>query len=172
MAMTYLARSILCFFPLLAIVEAVLKNVTVDDSLPDPLTGQLITYLPADRWNVGVECSDCTAVLDRQFMYDKTWHDGTYSADASGPLNAAFKFNGTAIYAFCAISLSNTELSGYSNMTFYIDAELVGRFERIPPGVQGSYQYNVSVYSTTSLPPESMNLYFKTVSLDILGITH
>ncbi|KAF8987739.1 hypothetical protein BDQ17DRAFT_1334870 [Cyathus striatus] len=156
--------------------EAVLVNVTVDDSLPDPLTGRPITYLPTDAWKDGVLCTDCTATVDGGSMFDRTWHDGTYfpansNLPPTGPLNATFSFNGeiilsafyfrllmssryigTAIYVFCAISLSITSPTGYSNMTFYIDNELVGQFERVPPGFQGAYQYNVSVYSNTTLP--------------------
>ncbi|KAF8987749.1 hypothetical protein BDQ17DRAFT_1199528, partial [Cyathus striatus] len=136
---------------------AVLVNVTVDDSLPDPLTGRLINYLPTTSWSDGVVCTDCTATVDGGSMFDRTWHDGTYfpansNLPPTGPLNFTFSFNGTAIYVFCAIALSTTSPDGYSNMTFYIDNELVGQFERVPPGTQGAYLYNVSVYSNTSLP--------------------
>ncbi|KAF9008314.1 hypothetical protein BDQ17DRAFT_1237124 [Cyathus striatus] len=151
---------IICYilYLLTSITNAILVNVTVDDSLPDPLTGQLITYHPTTLWNVGQNCTSCTAVLDGASMYDRTWHDGTYyPADSnlppSGPSNLTFLFNGTAIYVFCALALSTSSPTGYSNMTFYIDGELVGQFEKIPPGIQGKYLYNKTVYSNTNLPP-------------------
>ncbi|KAF8987747.1 hypothetical protein BDQ17DRAFT_1334877 [Cyathus striatus] len=145
------------WLPFITSAGAVLVNVTVDDSLPDPLTGRLITYLPTTSWKSGVLCTDCSATVDGGNMFDRTWHDGTYfpansNLPPTGPLNATFSFSGTAIYVFCAISLSISSPTGFSNMTFYIDNELVGQFERVPPGLQGDYQYNVSVYSNTSLP--------------------
>ncbi|KAF8987741.1 hypothetical protein BDQ17DRAFT_1258237 [Cyathus striatus] len=144
------------YLSLITTVGAVLVNVTVDNSLPDPLTGRLVGYLPTTSWNAGVACTDCTAIVDEGSMFNRTWHDGTYFPvnsilPATGPLTITFSFNGTAIYVFCALALSFTSPDGYSNMTFYIDNEIVGQFEKEPSGTQGAYVYNISVYSNTSL---------------------
>ncbi|KAF8995252.1 hypothetical protein BDQ17DRAFT_1250922 [Cyathus striatus] len=140
----------------LSSVNAIVVNVTVDDASPDPLTGQSITYNPENFWNYGPTCSICGAHVDEQEMYHGTWHDGTYypsgPRSTEGSLNATFIFNGTAIYIYCAISLSIQPLVGYSNMTFFIDNEAVGHFEWIPPG-DNTYQYNVLVYSNASIIP-------------------
>ncbi|KAF8995265.1 hypothetical protein BDQ17DRAFT_1250938 [Cyathus striatus] len=123
----------------------IVVNITVDDASPDPLTGLSITYLPLNLWNNGPTCVGCFAHVDPEEMYSGTWHDGTVSSRFLRP-------NRTAIYISCAIALSNNALGGYSNMTFYIDNEAVGHFERIPPG-NNTYQYNVLVYSNTSMIP-------------------
>ncbi|KAF8997419.1 hypothetical protein BDQ17DRAFT_1309780 [Cyathus striatus] len=138
---------------LISTAGAVLVNVTVDDSATD-LTGEHIMYQGA--WKDGASCTGCTAAPDPEFMFGHSWKDGTYypagsGFPPSGPLRATFSFDGTAIYVFCAISLSSSNPTSYSNMTFYIDNELVGQFERVPPGLQGAYQYNVSVYSNATL---------------------
>ncbi|KAF8980266.1 hypothetical protein BDQ17DRAFT_1263914 [Cyathus striatus] len=144
-------------FSVLSIARAVLVNVTVDDASPDPLTGKTIAYLPTASWQQGDSCTTCNAGADGRLMNGGTWHDGTVSIflSPSGPLNATFVFNGTAIYVFCALALQTTNaLAAFSNMTFYIDGDLVGQFQRIPPGTNG-FQYNVSVYSNTTLSPGS-----------------
>ncbi|KAF8988779.1 hypothetical protein BDQ17DRAFT_1179908, partial [Cyathus striatus] len=137
---------------------AAIVNVTVDDTNPDPLTGVRITYLPETGWNNGPTCTTCSATPDGRQMYANTWHDSTFSpgtiaAPPTGPQNASFTFSGTAIYVFCALALASTStFTAYTNMSFYIDGETVGNFEREPPGMPG-YEYNVPVYSNTALPP-------------------
>ncbi|KAF8989610.1 hypothetical protein BDQ17DRAFT_1434321 [Cyathus striatus] len=164
---------------LLSSTRAVIVNITVDDASSDPLTGFSITYLPLDKWNNGPTCNTCRARADKEEMYNGTWHDSTYFSSNSlhlpseGSLNATFVFNGTflpdirnvykphsyigsAIYIFCAIALSNNipDNGGYTNMTFHIDHEVVGHFEKIPgPPASGdeTYQYDVLVYSNASM---------------------
>ncbi|KAF8988774.1 hypothetical protein BDQ17DRAFT_1373849 [Cyathus striatus] len=121
------------------LTRAVLVNVTVDDSGTDPISGEWITYT-AGGWKPS-PCSTCVAQPDKAHMFNMTWHDGTYYpansslGNATGPLNAMFMFNGSAIYVFCAIALESD--FGISNMTFFIDGE----------------NYDVLVYSNTSLAP-------------------
>ncbi|KAF8980270.1 hypothetical protein BDQ17DRAFT_1380793, partial [Cyathus striatus] len=83
-------------------------------------------------------------------MYNGTWHDTTYYPTGSfhpskGSPNATFAFNGTK----CNICILrhrflNDDPQGFSNMTFYIDNEFVDN---------KTYQYNVLVYSNTSMIP-------------------
>ncbi|KAF8995037.1 hypothetical protein BDQ17DRAFT_1251092 [Cyathus striatus] len=152
-------HSLINILSFISITKAIIVNVTVDDILPDPLTGVRITYLPETGWKEGQTCTTCKAAPDGRQMYANTWHDSTSSPGnttepPSGPRNATFTFSGTAIYVFCALALASTStFTAYSNMSFYIDGETVGHFERVPPGVPG-YEYNVPVYSNTALSPE------------------
>ncbi|KAF8989057.1 hypothetical protein BDQ17DRAFT_1257251 [Cyathus striatus] len=146
---------------LLSSTRAVIVNITVDDASSDLLTGFSITYLPLDLWNNGPMCNICLARVDKEEMHNGTWHDGTYFPSSSPhpserSLNATFVFNGTAIYIFCTIVISNNIHGdgGYTNMTFHIDNEVVDHFEQIPgPPGDGTYQYDVLVYSNTSMIP-------------------
>ncbi|KAF8988773.1 hypothetical protein BDQ17DRAFT_1257471 [Cyathus striatus] len=129
---------------------AILTNVTVDDSGIDPITGQWIIYSNG-VWNQG-PCPSCAAQPDKAHMYNMTWHDGSVRvSNATGPVIATFSFNGSAIYIFCAIAL--VKYWGISNMTFSIDGEVVGSYERNIDGTAYEYEYNVLVYSNTTLSP-------------------
>ena len=65
--------------------------------LPDPLTGNTFQYAPTDRWNVGNNCSACSARPDPFSTNDGTWHDATYSStviDEDEMETAQIQFNG------------------------------------------------------------------------------
>lgn len=57
---------------------------------------------------------------------------------------------GTAVYVNCVLARTLSGPTGFSDMSFFIDGELVGAFLKAAPGVDG-YDYNVTVYSNTSL---------------------
>lgn len=59
---------------------------------------------------------------------------------------------GTAVYVVCALALTATSPSGNSDMSFFLDGDLVDTFSKPAPGTSG-YDYNVTVYSNTSIPP-------------------
>jgi hypothetical protein len=157
---------------------AIFVNVTVDDTLGDPITGQQFSYLPAGSWNVGQTCTACTARPDPSLLFAGTWHDGTFNplpgsnANPNQPIVATIPFNGpspflislspfhssrksffigSAVYVFVALADSLVSPDGTSDMTFVIDDNIVGTFTLLPLGLP-TYQYNVSVYSNTSLP--------------------
>lgn len=72
-------------------------NITVDDTDPDPLTGNIFTYSPPGHWNNGNGCIMCTAKPSPASALDGTWHDATYKP--SSPVEnevtlANFDFNG------------------------------------------------------------------------------
>lgn len=71
--------------------------------------------------------------------------------------NIPLLFTGTAVYVFCTLALTTASPDGDSDMTFYIDGSIVGTFVHSAPGTSG-YEYNVSVYSNTSLSPGFHNL--------------
>lgn len=88
----------LCFVSFITgLSSAGLVNITVDDTDPDPLTGNVFTYLPSGRWNQGNDCSMCTAKPSSSLAHNGTWHDTTYKANTSSyneVTKAAFDFNG------------------------------------------------------------------------------
>ncbi|KAJ3556234.1 hypothetical protein NM688_g2137 [Phlebia brevispora] len=134
--------------------RSALINVTVDDNSPDPTTGLSITYAPSGEWSFGPDCSSCTAKPDPTKALDGTWHDVSFfpSVDANVTQTATLVFNGSAIYAYCIISPSSGTLNGNVDMLFYIDGQTVGSFTRDTTG-QTTFEYNVSVYANTSIPP-------------------
>lgn len=101
----------------LAISAYALRNVTVDDTNGDEATGNQIIYQPADIWQLGQSCTNCTAKLDPNQAYDSTWHDSSYfppgtSAFDSGQFpNASYTFNGESIVHLQVLTLSDSESS-------------------------------------------------------------
>ncbi|KAJ3575895.1 hypothetical protein NP233_g789 [Leucocoprinus birnbaumii] len=146
------------FLALQPISRAALVNVTVDDSAPDPVTGRTISYAPAGGWQTGNDCNGCTAHPSASSLYKGTWHDSTFNNETGSndvpnqPLLAHFTFNGTALYIFCVLARSTDHPSGLSDMTFYINGTIIGTFTKPAPGTDG-YDYNVTVFQATSLPP-------------------
>ena len=160
----------------LSVSTHALKNVTVDDTKGDEVTGGQITYSPASSWNLGASCSGCTAHIQANQTYDGTWHDGTYypvgASGAKNPgqtLTAEYTFNGkclfevtmrrvvayrrfagTAIYVYCLIARTSTSPDGNTDMTFYIDGTSVGTYELAPDNDTTIY-YDQLVYSNTGL---------------------
>ncbi|KAI0784127.1 hypothetical protein C8Q75DRAFT_724994 [Abortiporus biennis] len=133
-------------------VLAVLVNVTVDDSGTDPTTGVPIVYAPPDAWNLGQTCAACTAHVDSSIAFDHTWHDVSYnpSVDPTVVPTASLQFNGSAIYVFCIIAHTSVSPDGNSNMTFFIDGQVVNTFLQTPNN-DTSLTYNFPVYVNTSL---------------------
>ncbi|KAJ6604189.1 hypothetical protein DFH09DRAFT_301029 [Mycena vulgaris] len=151
--------SVLALFFWFLNTQAVLVNVTIDDTAGDLLTGEQVVYAPPDAWNSGPPCTACAVDPDRTKLGGGTWHDSTFSVNADGgnrhpnvPLTATVKFNGSAVYVFCARSRSNTAPDGNSDMTFYLDGVQVDAFQEVPIGSAG-FDYGVLVYSNLAVPP-------------------
>ncbi|KAK0466367.1 uncharacterized protein EV420DRAFT_826384 [Desarmillaria tabescens] len=133
------------------LVEAKLVNVTIDDQSAGWI------FSPAEAWNDGASCQGCTAHPEASLAVDGTWHDSTFNKDTGSNdypnqvLNASISFNGTAIYVICILAKTTSSPTGNSDMSFYIDNDLVGEFYQTAPGESG-YQYNFTVYSNNSIP--------------------
>ncbi|KAJ7139672.1 hypothetical protein C8R44DRAFT_727686 [Mycena epipterygia] len=158
--MRFLFSVLALFFWSLA-TQAVLVNVTVDDTAGDSLTGALVTYTPPDAWNSQANCNNKCEVHPDITKLDGpgtgTWHDSTFSVDPGNPhpnvpLTASISFNGSAVYVFCALSRSTTAPPGNSDMTFYLDGVAIGAFTKAPLGTAG-FDYHVPVYANTAIPP-------------------
>ncbi|TFK37491.1 hypothetical protein BDQ12DRAFT_607953 [Crucibulum laeve] len=139
-------------------MQAILVNVMVDNSGINPLTGQPIIYNPAELWSLG-NCTMCTTKIDAKNMVNGTWHDSTVcfgEVQTKSQLPTASLVNicmlGTAIYVSCAIAQTTSNPGGFSDMSFFIDGNLVGTFVKTAPGIPG-YDFNFSAYLNTSLPP-------------------
>ena len=73
---TQLVLVYLLHFTYLALpILAVPVNVTVDDTNGDPRTGAQFLYSPLNRWNVGQNCTSCSAHVNASLAYMHTWHD-------------------------------------------------------------------------------------------------
>ena len=93
-----LAVSLITF---VSLSSAVLVNVTVDDSLPDPVTGSRIVYSPPENWIAGAAgCTNCTAFPNPSRALDGTWHESSFFPvwEGGGPADvvptATFSFEG------------------------------------------------------------------------------
>lgn len=105
-----LLRGIL-FLPFLFLfcVSARQFNVTIDDQEGDPTNGNRFIYTPQGGWNIGQDCSRCTAkVFPGSGAYLGTWMDATYypngtlTNDVPGQIiEASIDFVG----AFCFLRL-------------------------------------------------------------------
>jgi len=149
----YLIFALFCFELLPRHVSATLVNITVDDSAID--TGATrISYAPQLEWNIGNNCSACTARPNPQQAFAGTWHDSTFpqGGGEADLKTASLEFNGSAIYVYCILARSFTSPDGNSDMTFFLDGQDVGKFSLSPSG-DSNYDYNVPVYSNNSIPP-------------------
>ncbi|KAG7448337.1 uncharacterized protein BT62DRAFT_1074813 [Guyanagaster necrorhizus] len=143
---------LLGFLLLESSAQGKLVNVTIDDQSPS------LFYSPDNGWtNSLLQCTGCTAHPNASRAIDGTWHDSTHDADVEGQVspnqiyNVSTSFNGTAIYVKCILAETTSSPDGDSDMSFYIDDNLVGQFTKAAPG-NPVYDYNVTVYSNTSIP--------------------
>ncbi|KAH9850678.1 hypothetical protein C2E23DRAFT_759957, partial [Lenzites betulinus] len=135
--------------------SAALVNVTIDDTFGDESNGIQVAYEPPSQWNVGQDCTGCTAHPNPQLAFNGTWHDSTYNDTRNNDPSiavstAAVQFEGVAVYVFCIVTRSFTSPDANADMSFFIDDEPVGRYIQAPDG-NTTYEYNVPVYVNQSL---------------------
>lgn len=86
---------VLCILIWLRTVTSTMVNVTIDDTIPDPNTGETWTYAPADGdWRGSDGCTVCLAQPNRSLTVDQTWHDATFDVKTSEVQTASVRFNG------------------------------------------------------------------------------
>ncbi|KAF5365953.1 hypothetical protein D9758_006725 [Tetrapyrgos nigripes] len=140
-----------------------LVNSTVDDSFQDE-RGVKIEYSPSNEWSSGSQCfaengGTCSVQPDVDQLYQHTWHESAFSSqpgENGNPntlLNATMNFNGSALYVFCVLARTQKMPFGNTDMTFYIDRQVVGSYNKPAPANSTGYDYNVLVYANTSLTP-------------------
>jgi hypothetical protein len=136
-----------------SLVSARLANVTVDDVSP------IITYSPANGWDLGPSCQSCTATahIDKGQVLNQTWHDGTSNRNIDDSGNslrtASLTFNGTEVYVFCILANTRDAPNGFSEMYFLIDGQVAGTFSHTPSNGAPQFIYNVPVFVANSLSP-------------------
>ncbi|KZP17993.1 hypothetical protein FIBSPDRAFT_792544 [Athelia psychrophila] len=126
------------------------SNRTIDDEFGDSVTNLRPVYSPTTGWAQGANCSTCFVQLDTLNVFDGSWHDTTHSPTDTEPRSVAITFNGTAVYAYCVLANTVQSTTTLTNLTFFMDGELVGTYQHIPT-TSADYQYNVPVYVNTSL---------------------
>lgn len=143
------ARRVHVLFLAIFAVQAKLVNVTLDDRD----TG--LIYTPSGAWADGTDCEACTAKLETDKLVNGSWHESTFQPGDKEPHKVSVSFNGTAIYVDCILAKSTTDppLNGHSDMRFFIDGTLVGRFAQdISNDSTSTYEYGTTVYANTSIP--------------------
>ncbi|KAL0950657.1 hypothetical protein HGRIS_007443 [Hohenbuehelia grisea] len=150
---------------------AIPVNFTIDDTQGDPRTRSRVIYTPPNAWNNGASCQACTARPDASQMYMGTWTDSTFnSAPGSNNypntvLSASVRFNGTAVYVYCALARTASSPSGNSDMTFLIDGSVADAFNKAPPNTEG-YDYHHLVFSRDGLAPTEHTLEIQNGHVD------
>ncbi|EPQ61026.1 hypothetical protein GLOTRDRAFT_90333 [Gloeophyllum trabeum ATCC 11539] len=134
---------------------AALVNVTVDDTNGDLVTGVPVVYSPPQAWNIGQNCTGCTAKPDPAQVYMGTWHDATFVPTTSdsaseGIISLTVPFNGGAVYVYCILTFTFDHPAGNSDMLFWIDNDIVGTFE-LPANGSTVYDYHFPVYVNESI---------------------
>ncbi|KLO18722.1 hypothetical protein SCHPADRAFT_993380 [Schizopora paradoxa] len=131
-------------------VLCTLRNVSIDDTMGDPVTRRNIIYNPPGDWAHGQSCRSCSAQATQpEDAFDGTWHNSTYQVGGS-LVSASAQFNGTAVYVICILTGSLQRPNGNSDMTFILDGKTVGNFALAPDG-DDEYKSNVTVYANESL---------------------
>ncbi|KAI0092532.1 hypothetical protein BDY19DRAFT_990247 [Irpex rosettiformis] len=121
-------------------------NRTIDDQTGDKVTGEQVSYLPAQLWTQGNGCGGCSAKPDPSQAVQQTWHDGARNPSRDPPLTLSFKFTGNAVYLFNIIARGDP-----TDVSIIIDGNLITRYTsdtNLPVG----FMYNVPVFSQDNLP--------------------
>ncbi|KAF9497096.1 hypothetical protein BDN71DRAFT_636153 [Pleurotus eryngii] len=133
----------------LTIAAAAPRNITIDDELGDELTGNRPSFSPLLGWAQGAVCDGCLK-LDPGKTIQRTWHAHTRRSNETWSA-VSFPFTGTAVFVYCILANNLTGITALANYSFFLDGAEVGRFIHVPEN-GSDFQYNVLVYSNTSVP--------------------
>lgn len=172
-------RSLLLLTLALVFVQPVAgapQNVTCDDQLGCNVFsgGAIIDFIPSNKWNQGSTCTICALHPQKSQLYDQTWHSSTlnlrdteqymfnitfHGVRSSSFLKAMeFMLSGMAIYTFFILpdnsSLESDGIVVLTNMSVFLDDELVGSILRIPQN-KTDFIYNFPGYANASLSNDS-----------------
>ncbi|KAH9950607.1 hypothetical protein B0H21DRAFT_686449 [Amylocystis lapponica] len=132
----------------------VAKNVTIDDTYGDELTGVVPIYTPAQNWG-DATCGGCLLKPDPSQAFDGTWHDSTFDAvwrPGTPTINMTFNGTASAIYVFCILgNLGPFNATTSMQLVFTLDGQPAGGFNYAPNNKSQEFMFNVPVYSNTSL---------------------
>ncbi|KAL4266469.1 hypothetical protein AB1N83_003325 [Pleurotus pulmonarius] len=142
------ALRIIYLLYILTFAAAVPRNVTIDDELGDELTGHRPKFSPLHGWAQGAMCDGCLR-LDAGQTVQRTWHDYTRRSNETSAA-VSFPFTGTALFVYCILANSLPGITTLADYSFILDGAEVGRFIHVPE-IGSDFQYNVLVYSNTSM---------------------
>ncbi|KAF7353824.1 hypothetical protein MVEN_01068000 [Mycena venus] len=129
----------------------VISNRTIDDQFGDSVSGVLPSYSPAQVWNEGTSCENCTIHPDPALAFNHTWHDSS-QFPTEEPVSVSLDFTGTAVWVFCIVPPIITGKITRYNLSFNLDAGAhQGQFSYTPTS-SSEFLYNVPVVSLPSLP--------------------
>lgn len=131
-------------------------NYTIDDDVGDSNSGVVPTYAPADAWTQGG-----TADVDPLQAFQGTWHAATYDPDDGETRTVTATFQGSAVYVYHILANAAAASSGSAGLAFFLDDDFVGTFAYVSDGEE-DVQYNVPVYTNTSVPHGSHTLRVET----------
>ncbi|KAF7430962.1 hypothetical protein PC9H_006677 [Pleurotus ostreatus] len=143
------ALRIIYLLYILTVAAAAPRNITIDDELGDELTGNRPSFSPLLGWAQGAVCDGCLK-LDAGQTIQRTWHDHTHRSNETRSA-VSFPFSGTAVFVYCILANNLTGITTLANYSFFLDGAEVGRFIHVPEN-GSDFQYNVLVYSNTSVP--------------------
>lgn len=83
---------------LVCTTQAVLVNISIDDTYGDHSTGQKPVYQPSDIW-FGPSCDEtrCFVQPNASLAYDNTWTAAVYTSSTKN-MNVTFSFTGSAFF--------------------------------------------------------------------------
>ncbi|PIL32315.1 hypothetical protein GSI_05561 [Ganoderma sinense ZZ0214-1] len=148
---------VLCLLLPIVLVSTALVNITIDDTDGDASQDSTLTFSPVGFWAQGQDCPTCnvhsgntTDTIDVSQVFDGTWHDSTFHpGDPDHTITASFI--GTAVYVYNIIGNQIPSTITFTNLTFWINSDLVGSYVHPPENTAG-FEYGVLVYANTSLP--------------------
>ncbi|KAH9842687.1 uncharacterized protein C8Q71DRAFT_733970 [Rhodofomes roseus] len=124
-------------------------NRTIDDTDGDSVTGVHPRY--SSYWNDGPSCSGCSAQPEADETFHGTWHDTTSNNPMGSPAhNVSISFQGTAIWVYCVVPNYILNADTLVNIDFTLDGEFSNTYTHSPEQ-SDTYDYNVTVYSNTTL---------------------
>jgi hypothetical protein len=92
-------------FSLLGSGLAALVNRTIDDQYGDSITGATPVYAPKALWTQGALCQSCGAQPDPTMVFNRTWHDSTYTVEDGQQRTITISFNGMSKLYFYSPAL-------------------------------------------------------------------
>ncbi|EJF67361.1 hypothetical protein DICSQDRAFT_165186 [Dichomitus squalens LYAD-421 SS1] len=156
-ALAPLTSSAVCLLVWILPLTAALQNVTIDDTIGDPITGLIPAYAPSNKWALGQQCSTCNihsgttnGTIDLGQVFNGTWHDSTYSV-GDPDHTVSVSFNGISVYVYNIIANDLPGTTTFTNLTFWIDNEVVGSFTHSPENTEAFF-YSQAVYVNETLP--------------------
>jgi len=122
-------------------------NVTVDDAV---LAGPVVpNYLPnSSVWNIGNNCTTCSAHPDRVSAFNGTWHDIVYYPSDGFVPAIEISFTGNGLYIFFIIPNTLPGLVKLTDIYFELDNVNVSSYIHNP---DNNTYYNVPVYANGEL---------------------